>query len=227
VENFGEYLLGALGCINMVLAMRKFEIQWTFCDYVAPALEEAGETMLGKRGSFLVLNPRGDLVQPAPVAHPQLLQRRGDGQADCAASARSICYHQICLEGIKPALHAFYGSKKALQIYTGIVFFCCLLIGFHDKFPRALSEHSLCFCNVIIALCEHNFNIKSFSQCSSCQRKKADALRKCEASACVTLSKNSMRTFFPRLPRYYMLYLVQRLNTDIFKKIKPTELLTM
>lgn len=55
MENFGEYFLGALGCINMVLAMRKFEIQWTFCDYVAPALEEAGETMLGKRGSFLVL----------------------------------------------------------------------------------------------------------------------------------------------------------------------------
>lgn len=30
MENFGEYLLGALGCINMILAMRKFEIQWTF-----------------------------------------------------------------------------------------------------------------------------------------------------------------------------------------------------
>lgn len=38
MENFGEYLLGALGFINMILAMRKFEIQWTFCDYVAPVL---------------------------------------------------------------------------------------------------------------------------------------------------------------------------------------------
>lgn len=55
VESFGEYLLGALGCINMILAMRKFEIQWTFCDYVAPVLEETGETIIGKRGSFLVL----------------------------------------------------------------------------------------------------------------------------------------------------------------------------
>lgn len=55
MENFGEYLLGALGCINIILAMRKFEIQWTFCDYVAPVLEEMGETMLGKRGSFLTL----------------------------------------------------------------------------------------------------------------------------------------------------------------------------
>ena len=44
MENFGEYLLGALGCINMILAMRKFEIQGIGPNFGVGLLHECGWT---------------------------------------------------------------------------------------------------------------------------------------------------------------------------------------
>ena len=41
-------------------------------------------------------------------------------------------------------------------------------------------------------------------------------MRKCEASAFVDFYFPQRAPFFPRLPRYYMLYFVHRLNTDMF-----------
>lgn len=67
-----------------------------------------------------VVDPLGNLVEPAAVFHPRRLHGRAHRQANSHLRARRIGHHQPRRHGIQPPAHALHRGVKALQIDTDI-----------------------------------------------------------------------------------------------------------
>ena len=85
---------------------------------------------IAKRGTPLtvpvdLLHLLDDFEKTGTAGNAILLQRRRDRQADRLLAAPLIRHHQICVERVKTAFHAFHRSIKRLQVDGHIALFPC------------------------------------------------------------------------------------------------------